>query len=109
MGAISHANAATSSAVGAPRIARYTGNAANAARLPNSRGAMNARWRARVSASYRVEGCSSASRQSRMMLKIVTSVELGVVRKEAPEVTLYCGAFVSVRRLASVNEGLTAL
>jgi hypothetical protein len=29
--------------VGAPRIARNTGNAANAARLPSNRGAMNAR------------------------------------------------------------------
>src|SRR6476661_6304562 len=75
MGAISHAKAATSSAVGAPRIARKTGNAAKAARLPNSRGAMNARCRVRVSASYRADGCNKASMQSRKTLKkIVTAL-----------------------------------
>src|SRR5258707_15418192 len=62
------------------------GNMAKTARLPSSRGAMKARWRARVSASLRAEGCSSASRQSRMILKTVTGLALRLIRREdAPE------------------------
>src|SRR3954469_8175180 len=37
---------------------------------------MNARWRARVSASQRADACSSASRQSRMSFKTVTAPAL---------------------------------
>ena len=67
-------------------------------RLPSSRGAMNARWRARVSASYRAEGCSNASRQSRMILKTVTALALRLVRQtDAPERPLYRCATVSER------------
>ena len=43
---------------------------------------MKARWRARVSASYRADGCSSASRQSRMILKTVTALALRLVRPD---------------------------
>src|SRR6267378_7016871 len=47
---------------------------------------MKARWRARVSASYRADGCSSASRQSRIMLKTITALALRLVgQKDAPE------------------------
>src|ERR1700760_2406949 len=47
---------------------------------------MKARWRARISTSYRAEGCSSASRQSRMMFKIVTALALRFFRRtDAPE------------------------
>src|SRR5580704_1013521 len=47
---------------------------------------MNARWRARVRASYRADGCSSASMQSRIMVKTVTAPALRLVRRtDAPE------------------------
>src|SRR5450755_1186407 len=35
---------------------------------------MNARCRARVNASYRADGCSNASRQSRMIFKTATAL-----------------------------------
>src|SRR5882724_3981789 len=41
---------------------------------------MKARWRAPVSASYRAEGCSNASRHSRMIFKTVTALALRLVR-----------------------------
>src|SRR6185312_5077642 len=69
------------------------GKAAKAARLPINRGAMKARWRARVSASYRADGCSSASRQSRMMFNTVTALALRLVRQtDAPERPLVVAA-----------------
>src|SRR5262249_1595040 len=75
------------------RIARYTGNAAKAARLPNNRGAMNVRWRARMRTSGRAEGCTSASRQSRMILNTVTAHAPGLVRQsDAPQRPLVVGA-----------------
>ena len=45
---------------------------------------MKARWRARVNASYRADGCSSASRQSRMILKLLTAPALRPVRPTTP-------------------------
>ena len=86
MGAISQANARPR----APRVRRASRDRPetpqSAARLPSNRGAMNARWRARVSTSYRADGCSSASRQSRMMFNTVTVPALRPVRRtDAPE------------------------
>src|SRR5579872_7261021 len=47
---------------------------------------MKARWRARVSASYCADGCSSASRQSRIRLKLLTALALRLNRQtDAPE------------------------
>lgn len=47
---------------------------------------MNTRWRARVSTSYRADGCNSASRQSRMMFNTVTVPALRPVRRtDAPQ------------------------